>query len=87
MDEVLLKMLSSGICSKIVAKATGATAKGSDSESDSDDGVVFENASSAASVKILTVEQVKVIDAESTLKVLYPSRTDLCSDVINVIRD
>ncbi|KAL4223455.1 RNA binding [Mactra antiquata] len=86
MDEVLLKMLSSGICSKITAKVAGAEAKGSNSDSDSDE-VVFENATGDLNIKTLTVEQVKVIDSESTLKVLYPSRTDLDNDTVTVVRD
>lgn len=36
----------------------------------------------------LSVVQVKVVDMEGNLKVLYPSKTDLASDVshLNVIR-
>ena len=88
MDEVLYKMLSAGIASKTIPKAAGATAKGDNSDSeDSDEGVVFQNLRLTSTIKTLIVEQVKVVDSEDTLKVLYPSRTDLSSDLIDVIRE
>lgn len=35
----------------------------------------------------LVVEQVKIVDEEGGLKVLYPSRTDLHEDGFDVIRN
>ena len=36
--------------------------------------------------EVLVIEQVKVIDEFNKLKVLYPSRTDLTNEAINVVR-
>lgn len=78
-------MLAAGIASKTVPKAAGTFAIGNNSDSeDSDEGVVFKNPSST---KTLLVEQVKVVNADGGLKVLYPSRTDLQSQAVKVIRE
>lgn len=86
MDELLFKMLEMGLGSKKSKKEGNANfaAKGSESDSSSDEGVVFEE--SSASEK-LVVEQVKIVDIEGGLKVLYPSRTDLISDMVDVVRN
>jgi hypothetical protein len=42
---------------------------------------------SAATAQTLVVQQVKVLDALGTLKVIYPSRIDLQSDLYHVVRD
>ena len=34
----------------------------------------------------LTVQQMKIVDEEGIMKVVYPSRTDICSEDISVIR-
>ena len=39
------------------------------------------------SEQVLVVQQVKVIDSRSDLRVLYPSRVDLQSSAYRVIRD
>lgn len=88
MDELLYKMLELDLGINKGGNPSGAVAKGSDSDSDSDDGVVFAEAgSSGKNAKTLVVEQVKIVDAEGGLKVLYPSRTDLNSELIKVIRN
>lgn len=38
------------------------------------------------SKNVLTVQQMKIVDEEGKLKVVYPSRTDVCSEGISVIR-
>lgn len=87
MDELLYKMLELGLGGTAGEATGGAAAKGSDSDSD-EDKVVFAGAGyGSKSAQRLVVEQVKIVDAEGRLKVLYPSRTDLNSDLIEVIRD
>ena len=90
MDELLYKMLDMGLGSPAKGgNSKGACAKGGDSSSESsDDGVVFEGEEGEAKkpTKSLFVEQVKIVDNEGGLKVLYPSRTDLQNDGIKVIR-
>ena len=87
MDELLYKMLELGLGGENAREVTGgAAAKGSDSESE-DEGVMFrETGAAGKSSNRLVVEQVKIVDFEERLKVLYPSRTDLNSDQIEVIR-
>ena len=79
MDDFLYKMLEMGVSSIATASSDGAT--GGDN-SDSDDAVTFVR----PSAEKLVVEQVKIVDTEGTLRVLYPSRTDLNNEAIQVIR-
>lgn len=57
---------------------------GSDDETDPS----FNPATDGLASAELTVVQVKVVDMEGNLKVLYPSKTDLTSDVshLSIIR-
>ena len=88
MDELIYKMLELGLgSSQQETPAGGATAAGGKSDSESDEGVVFEGDSAKSTREKLVVEQVKVVDHEGTLKVLYPSRTDLNNEQIEVIRN
>ena len=78
MDAVLLRMLEQGLGSKGACNV-GKKAENS-SSSDEEDGVVFERKAGEK----LYVEQVKVVDIEGGLKVLYPSRTDLAFDHVAI---
>ena len=79
MDEFLYKMLEMGVGALTPDTVDGAT--GGDN-SDSDEGVVFEKKSREK----LVVEQVKITDDKGNLRVIYPSRTDLTNEGIQVIR-
>ncbi|XP_076346036.1 leucine-rich repeat-containing protein 47-like [Tachypleus tridentatus] len=73
MDALLLNMLQLGI---------GET--GSQDTSNNSD---TENDKSSKKGRQLIVEQVKVVDEEGKLRVVYPSRTDLQLDEITVLRE
>ncbi|WAR03025.1 LRC47-like protein [Mya arenaria] len=90
MDEVLYKMLELGLGKDRGDDMPTGAAKGNDSDSDSDEGVVFTEGGQGEGKKSprkLLVEQVKVVDLDGGLKVLYPSRTDLPLETIDVIRN
>ena len=80
MDEFLYKMLEMGVGAPTPETVDGATGGGNNS--DSDEGVVFEKKLQEK----LVVEQVKITDLEGNLRVIYPSRTDLTSEAIQLIR-
>ncbi len=40
-----------------------------------------------AGVHSLTVEQVRILDEEGSMKVVYPARNDLLSEAFRVVRD
>ena len=103
MDELLVKMLELGLGKAPPAPVQGssfarAATRGSDDDSNSDDdGVVFAEpappprsgatADGETGPKSLVLEQVRVVDIEGGLKVLYPSRTDLVSETFDIVRD
>ena len=80
MDEFLYKMLEMGVGVPTPDTVDGATGGGDNS--DSDEGVVFQKKLREK----LVVEQVKITDMEGNLRVIYPSRTDLNNEGIQVIR-
>lgn len=78
LEELLYRMLDLGLGQP--GGGAGATNSGSDSDT----------AGAQAGTggrECLVVEQVKIVDSNGDLKVLYPSRTDLDSDLIEVIRN
>ncbi|KAK3595782.1 hypothetical protein CHS0354_025419 [Potamilus streckersoni] len=81
MDELLYKMLEIGLGEPRGSekRSDGGVAGAS---GDSEDTVVFQQ----PSAQKLLVEQVKILDKEGSMKVVYPSRTDLISGVIEVQR-
>lgn len=46
-----------------------------------------EAAGGANKPKRLVIEQVRILDAEGAMKVVYPSRTDLQGEGFKVVRD
>ena len=82
MDELLLGMLEMGLGAE-QAKGQGQTDQDAEDEK--------ENAATSISPsnkrKNMVVEQVKVVDLEGSLRVIYPSRVDLQHNAIEVIRD
>ncbi|KAL3858083.1 hypothetical protein ACJMK2_012697 [Sinanodonta woodiana] len=81
MDELLYKMLEIGLGELRGDKqhSDGGVAGAS---GDTEDTVVFQQ----PTAQKLLVEQVKILDKEGSMKVVYPSRTDLISGVIEVLR-
>ncbi|KAJ8021612.1 Leucine-rich repeat-containing protein 47 [Holothuria leucospilota] len=82
MDELLRDMLQMEM-GEPPAKVAGTS---SDSDESSDDEAAL-RASSQEGAKHLCVRQVKILDENGTMKVVYPSRTDLNYPGIHVIRD
>ncbi|XP_033747381.1 leucine-rich repeat-containing protein 47-like [Pecten maximus] len=72
MDELLLKMLELG-CGARASKGGGDEASARPEADNS-------------SPKRLVVEQVRILDSDTSMKVVYPSRADLPYDSIDVIR-
>ncbi|XP_046548902.1 leucine-rich repeat-containing protein 47-like isoform X1 [Haliotis rubra] len=79
-DELLREMLLMG-----VGTPQEDVTKGDDTKED--DTVVYSREGDAGAIQKLVVEQVRVIDHEGTLKVVYPSRTDLPLDIYEVNRE
>ncbi|XP_041348629.1 leucine-rich repeat-containing protein 47-like [Gigantopelta aegis] len=79
MDELLKEMLEMGVGAAVEDAAAG-------DHSEAVGGATEDDVSSAVP-EALTVEQVRVIDEEGGLRVVYPSRADLKGDSYEVKRD
>lgn len=65
----------------------GAAAKEEQDDEDGDEAKEDEDKSRGQSAQTLTVEQVKVIDSQGNLRVIFPSRVDLQNPNISVVRN
>uniref|UniRef100_A0A0B7A6W0 B3/B4 tRNA-binding domain-containing protein n=2 Tax=Arion vulgaris TaxID=1028688 RepID=A0A0B7A6W0_9EUPU len=86
MEELLVNILLTGVGSS----SGGTPDKGGDAaKAEEDDGDVKEEVdmSRVKTQQSLTVEQVKVIDGQGNLRIIYPSRVDLQNPAFDVIRN